>query len=712
MIAVRRARCRPTGPGPTDVARALDAAACGRADRGRAHRMRSRRRRWCGPDRRRGRRADGGAARRAGGVSVLRHGDPAGRRSRTRTICCEDRGALVRPELLTQLGTAVGERLLIGGQPFTIRGVIAQEPGRRVGAFSFGSRVLVDYDDLRATGLLAFGSRASYQILLRVQRRGGRPADARPPARLRATGSSTRARTGRPRTRSARTCMRAENYLSLVGFVMVVLGGIGVWSVTRVFVQQKIRSVAILKCLGATAGQVLATYVAPGGRCSALAGSLLGVALAGAPSRAIPASLAAAFGDVSVRPDRVGGAAGAARRAAGVAAVLRSCRCSRSGGSSRCCCCAALDARGPARRRARAPVATALAPAWLRRVDWSRSAPRSSSRAALVAVAAWQAARSVGADRLRRIRRRSRWCCMAPASAARARGRGRSPRTRGSRCATRSSACGGPATRRASSCSPSASAASSCSASARCRRTCSSQFSVQLQRGGADMFLIDIQQDQVDGVRALLRSAPASSEPRLIPVLRARVTGGSRPRASISRATRTCAAAAALGREYVDHLSRSPRAERDADRRAVLDRAGAAAGGRRRARSVDRASIHERFAHQRRRRRCASTCSAASSRPGSPAFARSSGRTRGTAASCSCSGPGPLERAPHTFIGILRAPEDPAARARFQRDLVAQYPNVSAIDVREVLATIQSVVDNVTLGDLDRRRRSRWRAAC
>ena len=55
---------------------------------------------------------------------------------------------------------------------------------------------------------------------------------------------------------------RAENYLSLVGFVIVVLGGIGVWSVTRVFVKQKIRSIAILKCVGATTRQVLATYVA------------------------------------------------------------------------------------------------------------------------------------------------------------------------------------------------------------------------------------------------------------------------------------------------------------------------------------------------------------------------------------------------------------------------------------------------------------------
>jgi putative ABC transport system permease protein len=59
--------------------------------------------------------------------------------------------------------------------------------------------------------------------------------------------------------------------------------------------------------------------------------------------------------------------------------------------------------------------------------------------------------------------------------------------------------------------------------------------------------------------------------------------------------------------------------------------------------------------------------------------------------------PGPLDRAPHTYIGTLVAPEAPAARAAFQRDLVAAYPNVSAIDVREILATIQGIVDAVTL---------------
>ena len=51
--------------------------------------------------------------------------------SRTRTRCCENRGVLVRPELLTALGVKVGDQIIIGKVTFTIRGVITNEPGRR-----------------------------------------------------------------------------------------------------------------------------------------------------------------------------------------------------------------------------------------------------------------------------------------------------------------------------------------------------------------------------------------------------------------------------------------------------------------------------------------------------------------------------------------------------------------------------------------------------
>ncbi len=59
--------------------------------------------------------------------------------------------------------------------------------------------------------------------------------------------------------------------------------------------------------------------------------------------------------------------------------------------------------------------------------------------------------------------------------------------------------------------------------------------------------------------------------------------------------------------------------------------------------------------------------------------------------------PGPLSQAPHTYIGIIRAPEGAQERAAFQNDLVTAYPNISAIDVREVLASVKEVIDNVTL---------------
>jgi len=59
--------------------------------------------------------------------------------------------------------------------------------------------------------------------------------------------------------------------------------------------------------------------------------------------------------------------------------------------------------------------------------------------------------------------------------------------------------------------------------------------------------------------------------------------------------------------------------------------------------------------------------------------------------------PGVLEKAPHSFIGFLRGPQDLDARARLQTALVSVAPNVSVIDGREIIDAIKTVIDNVTL---------------
>ncbi|MCC7007642.1 MAG: ABC transporter permease [Acidobacteria bacterium] len=214
----------------------------------------------------------------------------------------KDHGALVQPELLAALGVAVGDEIRMAGQRFTIRGTIARERAQRNG-IAFGPRVFVDLADLEATSLLGFGSRATYQRLAKIEDEAALApltAELRTALRQEAVG----VRNWRTlEDRIGENLDVAENYLSLVGFAMVVLGGIGVWSVTRVIVQQKMPSVAILKCIGATSGRVLSIYVLQVLTLAA-AGGGIGLALAAAALAFVPAEALASFGvaGVSVTP--------------------------------------------------------------------------------------------------------------------------------------------------------------------------------------------------------------------------------------------------------------------------------------------------------------------------------------------------------------------------------------------------------------------------
>jgi putative ABC transport system permease protein len=218
-------------------------------------------------------------------------------------------------------------------------------------------------------------------------------------------------------------------------------------------------------------------------------------------------------------------------------------------------------------------------------------------------------------------------------------------------------------------------------------------FSVDAQTGAPDMFLIDVQQDQVAALRTFLEDRAIT--PALIPVLRARVTGvrGSEVNLDSYQDVR---GRGSLAREYVityrDHLEEN---ERVTSGRFWTGQGALPADAPLLEVSIER-SIRERFkinvGDQMRfdvlgriiQARVTSVRDVKweDSRNGGFMFVFR---------------PGPLDKAPHAFIGILRAPEEPTARATFQRDLVVKFPNVSAIDVREVMATIWSVLDNVTL---------------
>jgi putative ABC transport system permease protein len=606
-----------------------------------------------------------------------------------------NRGVLVRPELLTQLGVEVGDRLLIGGQPFTIRGVIAQEPGRRVGAFSFGSRVMIDFADLQGLGLLTLGSRANYRILLKVDEPAvtGLDRDLRREFRDRFVGVSSFRAT---EDRVGDDLARAENYLSLVGFVILVLGGIGVWSVTRVFVRQKIRSVAILKCLGATTRQVLGAYVLQVVFLG-LAGSALGVGLARIALGAIPKEIGAALGTVTTYSLTVsavwqGIAVGMLVSLLFSLVPLLDVRRVKP----------LLLLRGGT---AGAIAGGAILPGWwtpagirarVAALDGAQVAAAVLVGAALIAVAGWQAAslqvgaivcggfaavafalHLVGAGVVRAVRpiARAPWFPLRHAVLSLGRP-GNQTRVILLAVGIGSFFVIGVRSLQAN---------------------LVQQFSLELGSSGADMFLIEILPPQVDRVRAFLdeRKAAGAGAPQMIPVMRARVTGV-RGRETNFESFTEVRRQGSLGREYTityrDHLqpnetvtdgtfwSHQPPLPADA--------------------AIGEVSIEESI-HERWRINVGDVirfdvvgrvfeARVTSVRDVEWEDARSGGFMF-------VFRPGPLDQAPQTWIGILKAPEDAVARGRFQRDLIAQFPNVSAIDVREILNTVKGVVDNVTL---------------
>ena len=207
-------------------------------------------------------------------------------------------GALVRPELLTRLDVEVGDSIWIGEQRFEIRGVVVREAGRSLRMFSMGPRVFVDYADIDDAALLDLGGRVWRQILVRMDEEGIQELVWDMKGSL--ANEFVRVRSYREAgDRLARRLNRGENYLSLAGFVILILGGVGVWSVVRVFIAQKLKSIAVLKCLGASTRQVLAIYFFQVIAMSAV-GSLIGVVFAAGAVAAIPPGLGLDLQDVEL----------------------------------------------------------------------------------------------------------------------------------------------------------------------------------------------------------------------------------------------------------------------------------------------------------------------------------------------------------------------------------------------------------------------------
>ncbi|MCC7003202.1 MAG: FtsX-like permease family protein [Gemmatimonadaceae bacterium] len=194
----------------------------------------------------------------------------------------EGANAYVDPSLLIGLDARVGDTLVVGFARFVIRGSLTNVPGDPGIAATIGPRIFIPEKYLAQTQLLGLGSRAEYEAVLKL------PDDVESPRwvaplRPRFEGAGVRVRTVVENEIDLTDAIsQLSRFLSVIGLVALLLGGIGVASGVNAFVQRKIDTVAVLRCLGASSKQVLTIYLLQAGVMGLLGaaiGAVIGVGI-------------------------------------------------------------------------------------------------------------------------------------------------------------------------------------------------------------------------------------------------------------------------------------------------------------------------------------------------------------------------------------------------------------------------------------------------
>jgi putative ABC transport system permease protein len=579
----------------------------------------------------------------------------------------EGGGAVVAPLLLERLNLKVGERVRIGEREFEIRGVSKQEPGSS-GGFRLGPRVFVARADLESAGLTGFGSRARRKILFKTAE--GRQNELVTALRTEVGNNFVNFRSYRDSEESlGEQFARAENYLSLTGLVVLVLGGIGVSSVTRVFVEQKRKTIAVLKCVGATGSRLTAAYLAQVLALGAL-GSLLGVALAKAALVLVRARFAE-----SLPPNlSYGLQPGAVAQGLGLGLLIS-------------LLFSALPLLRIRRIKPNMLLREAEQDAPLKKLDLGRAVVAGVVLTGLLLLTSWQAGSlrvgvfflgGLGLTAL--VLYLAAWVLILLVR--RARGLG----TFAVRQAVNSMHRPGNQTR-VIVLAVGLGAFLVLSVQS-LQAGLLDEFDVARRGNLPNMYLIDVQRDQVEGVREIVeRTTGARAE--LIPTLRARIAAVNGREVDLESAG-VRGERGRLGREYV--VTYRPRleynetllagtfwdetlsAEAEVSIEEGLRGAGGIDLGGTITFDIQGRKIDARVTSVRR-------VDWRNSRTGFLVLFR----------------PGALDKAPATFVGAIDGPTAEPERSRFQRAIVDRFPNVSVIDVADIVRGVGRILSNITL---------------
>tara|TARA_R100001369_G_scaffold48565_1_gene75144 strand:+ start:113075 stop:115633 length:2559 start_codon:yes stop_codon:yes gene_type:complete len=169
--------------------------------------------------------------------------------------------ALVDATLMLQLGLKTGDSIKIGEITIPIAGTLISVPGSTSIFSSIAPPVLMPYRLIEKTGLVQTGSRIGYDYYF-VANPGTSMENLENSLEdvldINYADLDTHAST------SERLGRRYENFgkfLNLVAFIALLLGCVGIASAISIYIKGKLRAVAVLKCIGASRRQTFLIYL-------------------------------------------------------------------------------------------------------------------------------------------------------------------------------------------------------------------------------------------------------------------------------------------------------------------------------------------------------------------------------------------------------------------------------------------------------------------
>ena len=186
--------------------------------------------------------------------------------------------AWIAETALERLGIRVGDSFTVGTTRLTAAGVIKDEPDRLSEGFQLGPTVIVAETVPAAAGLLQPGAlyQSKHRIAFADAARDPESVEEAITKAFPDAGFDIRTR-DRASPGADRFVRQMSDFLTLVGLAALVIAGIGIAGGVSSYLDQRRTSIATLKVLGATSGDIVRIYALQIG-VAALVGSLAGLA--------------------------------------------------------------------------------------------------------------------------------------------------------------------------------------------------------------------------------------------------------------------------------------------------------------------------------------------------------------------------------------------------------------------------------------------------